>query len=68
MTDSARALRAFDQADATSFSTQGWNVVARPVRASSKACLGCHRLVPSGTPLQIGDALGVVLYAYQQRP
>ena len=71
MADAARALRAFHETDATSFATPGWNVVARPVRASSKACLGCHRLVPSGkreNALQIGDALGVVLYAYQQRP
>lgn len=71
MTDAARALRAFDDVDATGFSAEGWNVIARPVRASSQACLGCHRLVHAGkleNALQIGDALGVVLYAYQQRP
>jgi hypothetical protein len=70
MTDAARALRAFD-GDASSFSIEGWNVVARPVRASSTTCLGCHRLAVSGkrdNALRIGDVLGVVLYAYQQRP
>ena len=70
MTDAALALRAFDQVDATSFSVQGWNIAARPVRASTKACLGCHRLVPAGkveNELQPGDALGLVLYAYQER-
>lgn len=70
MTDAARALPAFDQVDATSFSAEGWSVVARPVRASSKACLGCHRLLPAGkveNTLRTGDALGVVLYAYQER-
>ena len=71
MTDAARALRAFDQVDTTSFSVQGWNVAARPVRASSNLCLGCHRLVPAGkveNALRPGDALGLVLYAYQERP
>ena len=71
MADAARALRAFDGVDASSFSIEGWNVVARPVRASSRTCLGCHRLAVSGkreNALRIGDVLGVVLYAYQQRP
>ena len=71
MTDAARALRAFDGVDASSFSINGWNVVARPVRARSTTCLGCHRLVVSGkreNALRIGDALGVVMYAYQERP
>lgn len=71
MTDATRALRAFERVDATSVSAEGWNVAARPVRASSKACLGCHRLVPAGkveNTLRPGDTLGVVLYAYQERP
>jgi hypothetical protein len=71
MTDAARALRAFDSVDGAHFSVEGWNIVARPVRASSKTCLACHRLAVSGkreNTLRIGDVLGVVLYAYQQRP
>jgi hypothetical protein len=71
MADAATAFRAFDRIDQTSFSVEGWNVAARPVRASSKTCLGCHRLAPAGkseNALRMGDALGVVLYAYQERP
>jgi hypothetical protein len=69
--DATRTLRTFGQSNATSFSAGGWEFAARPVRASSQACLGCHRRVSSGAStnaLQIGDALGVVLYGYQKRP
>ena len=41
MVDAATAFRAFDRIDQTSFSVDGWNVAARPVRASSNTCLGC---------------------------
>ena len=71
MTDAVKALRAFDRVEAASFSVDGWNVAATPIRAQNNACLGCHRLAPAGklqNGLRIGDALGVVLYAYQERP
>lgn len=40
--------------------TVGLSLEARPVVASRKKCLGCHRRA------QIGDALGVVVYAFQR--
>jgi hypothetical protein len=41
------------------FDEGGWSFTARPVRASAAECLSCHR------GRQIGEALGVVLYAYR---
>ena len=70
MTDATKALRGFDRVDTASFSVEGWNIAATPIRARSNTCLGCHRLAPAGTAqnrLRIGDALGVALYAYQER-
>ncbi len=71
---SRRALEAFSRADVVTFAERGWNFVARPVRATGQRCLECHQsdplpsLAASSTPprsLQVGDALGVVLYGYQ---
>jgi hypothetical protein len=66
------ALDAFSRQDVVTFAERDWNFVARPVRATGPRCLECHRsdppyLATSGTPsrpVQIGDALGVVLYGY----
>ena len=72
----AEARRAFALFERTEqqhdFELGGWMVVARPVRALNDTCLKCHRSTggnwPSGEPsdLRVGDALGVVFYAYQE--
>jgi hypothetical protein len=59
-------------------SSQGrWTIEARPVRADRQDCVDCHgsgRAFPEATreanrsALQVGDALGVVLYVYARRP
>jgi hypothetical protein len=72
--ESRRAMAAFAQAESYDFVVDQWKFIARPVRASDTMCLSCHREAhttlmstqnPSGTPLRIGDALGVLLYGYQ---
>lgn len=76
------ALLAFTRGkDLYDFKVGRWNVRARPVRASDESCLRCHsqdyRIVylPKGISgyevkgdnhLQVGDPLGVLLYAYAQ--
>lgn len=51
----------------------GWNMAARPIRASDAVCLKCHRertarVFPgpeSASMLRVGDPLGVVVYGYR---
>jgi hypothetical protein len=69
----ARLLRALGR-KALAASTAGepvvertgrWRVDVRPVRADRQACVDCHAPRSTnrgGRPLQIGDALGVVVY------
>jgi hypothetical protein len=77
-----KALAAFTQGkDLYEFTVGEWSVRARPVRASDQSCLQCHsqdyRLVypymgtigyenKGKNSLQIGDPIGVMLYAYSQ--
>jgi hypothetical protein len=67
-------MAAFADAESHEFVAGGWKFIARPVRASDMSCLNCHREEysatfsmqnPSGTPLRIGDPLGVLLYGYR---
>ena len=59
--DSRDALLAFGANTSYEFPvrTDGWKMIARPVRASSEQCLKCH------TALRIGDPIGVVVYGYR---
>ncbi len=41
-----------------------WNLVAYPVNATQKECVSCHR--GSKPSPQIGDTLGVTVYAYRR--
>ena len=67
------AYAVFETSEGTDFMTQGWNVVARPVRASQEDCLDCHRYIGltwhgySGITPKIGDTLGVAMYAYRRK-
>jgi hypothetical protein len=72
--ESRRAMVAFADAESHEFVVGAWKFIARPVRASETMCLNCHReehtaLISmqnaSGTPLRIGDPLGVLLYGYR---
>ncbi len=51
---------------------KNWKIVAVPIRASQKACIGCHVYQPYASPkppgklkVEVGDALGVAFYAYR---
>ena len=64
MTASRNALLAFGEMEPTEFEQDGWNFVARPVRATDGVCLSCHSESSSialGQPLRVGDPLGAVL-------
>jgi hypothetical protein len=74
LAETRRAMAAFTDADAHEFVIGRWKFVSHPVRASEATCLSCHRerstaMTPtpasSGTPLEVGDPLGIVLYGYQ---
>jgi hypothetical protein len=69
--DGRRAMAAFKTRDSYDFAQPGWTFTARPVRASTPACLQCHQNVvtPVGAiaqPVAIGDALGVVMYGVRR--
>lgn len=76
-----KAFTAFSEGkEAYEFTVAQWDVKARPVRASDQSCLRCHtedyRMVSvgdhasttesKGNKLQVGDPLGVLLYAYER--
>jgi hypothetical protein len=57
--------------DVVQFRSDGWEMVARPVRAANGSCVVCHNgnpdrpRMPDGTltTYKVGDVLGVLLYA-----
>jgi len=57
-----RSFAAFEKADSYEFTTGAWQVSARPLRASTAACLKCHQQDESGRKLQLGDVIGVAMY------
>ena len=59
--DSRRAFQHLARQEQFDFESAGWRFTARAVRASSNECLTCHR------GRQLGEPLGVVLYAFQRR-
>jgi hypothetical protein len=71
-----QALAASETTDSASGRIGRWSVEARVVRADRKSCLDCHSRgdetglsSDDGTvmgPLEIGDALGVVIYVYSR--
>lgn len=68
------ALNAFNRADGTEFSMNGWAIIARPVRATHPSCVSCHnsnllgrRFSWDKSLVQIGDTLGVAMYAYRRK-
>jgi len=73
--ESRRALLGFDTSEAFDFAKSGWQFAARPIRATEETCLNCHTrngatLMSAGVggrnTLQIGDAVGLLLYGYQK--
>ena len=59
--ESRVAFQHLAQREQYEFESTGWRFTARAVRATSAECLTCHR------GRQLGEPLGVVLYAYQRR-
>ena len=57
--DSRLAFRTLERRGRYDFTRGAWSFSARPIRAASAECLTCHQ------GRQVGDALGVVLYASQ---
>jgi len=50
-----------------------WAVEVRPLRANQQDCLDCHATFAATDgidkdALEIGDALGVVIYVYSRKP
>jgi hypothetical protein len=70
------ALEASTASDRYGASLGRWSVDVRPIRADRAACFKCHTaeganvLRPRGdlAELQVGDALGVAVYAYARKP
>jgi hypothetical protein len=46
------------------FEEAGWAVTARPIPASQRECLSCHKTDENGKALKVGDPLGVAFYAF----
>lgn len=46
------------------FEADAWHMVARPIRASRKECLSCHKKDADGKRLKVGDPLGVAIYGF----
>lgn len=72
-----KAMRAFETSERYEFFVGNWKVEARPIRAR-ESCLKCHNNddktevidlnhAPSKTPIKVGDALGVAMYAYTKK-
>ena len=59
--ESRLAFQTLIKRDRHDFVVADWKFTARAVRATTSQCLSCHR------GRNIGDPLGVVLYAYQPR-
>jgi hypothetical protein len=66
-----QALESFKTRGGTEFAAGDWNVVARPVLASSQACVDCHnsRLRPrklwGNDWYRLDEPMGVAMYAYR---
>jgi hypothetical protein len=60
----AEAFNAFRKQGSYEFRSGEWFVVARPIRAEKKECLSCHRADQDGTKINLGDPVGVALYAF----
>jgi len=58
------AFAAFARGKGHSFEAGEWWFVTRPIPASHKKCLGCHKTDEAGKPLKLGAPLGVALYGF----
>jgi hypothetical protein len=58
--ESRTAFRALERRDRHDFELGDVSFTARAVRASSTACLACHK------DRKVGEPLGVVMYAYKE--
>jgi hypothetical protein len=65
--DARAALASFDSSDSYKAQHDRWSIFMRPLRATSETCVQCHTRGAGGAiaNLQIGDALGVVLYVFR---
>jgi len=68
LADARAALTSFDRGNGFETRKDGWNVMMRPLRATSETCVQCHTRGVGGANenLKVGDALGVVLYVYRR--
>jgi len=71
-----KALESFETSEGMDFSMAGWQIAARPVRASQQACVDCHNRQLVGDKFyhwrnhldfELGDTIGVAMYAYRQK-
>ena len=64
--DARKAMVEFEKRDQYDFSFRKWSIATRPIRAK-EACLKCHTGEAPLTPPEVGDALGVAMYAYVRK-
>jgi len=62
--ESRAALASFRTGDGYDIRMGDWTVAMRPLRAR-EGCVGCHNARASRPGVQIGDALGVVIYVFR---
>lgn len=62
---SRAALASFQTGDGYDIHMGDWTVAMRPLRASNESCIACHNARASRPGVQIGDALGVVMYVFR---
>lgn len=62
------SFKHFRAGDRHEFRIGEWYLASRPVRATRRSCLGCHRKDERGVELKLGDTLGVAIYAFSRPP
>jgi hypothetical protein len=63
--ESRAALASFKSGNAYDARIGDWTVAMRPLRASNAGCVACHNPGALQSGVQIGDALGVVMYVFR---
>jgi hypothetical protein len=65
--DARAALASFEAGNGYDVQKDDWNILMRPLRATSETCVRCHTGGAGGNnvKLKVGDALGVVLYVFR---
>jgi hypothetical protein len=63
--ESRAALASFQTGEGYDIRMGDWTVAMRPLRASNEGCVACHSARTAETGIRLGDALGVLMYAFR---